>query len=530
MKVQSEHLNRGSIAEFLSGTLSAELESTVIRHLDNCVACQTELEAAAGEPCWWMEAKQFLSPDETKISPPWRGTDEDDDSNETTQLDFLTPSDDPAMLGRIGVYEVAGIVGRGGTGVVLKAFERSLNRYVAIKVLAPHLATSGAARKRFAREAQAAAAVVHEHIVPIHAVDEHQGLPYLVMRYVPGRSLQERLARRGPLELAEILRIGMQTAQGLAAAHAQGLVHRDVKPANILLENTVERVLLTNFGLARTVDDASLTCSGVIAGTPQYMAPEQARGEGIDHRTDLFSLGSVLYAMCVGHSPFRAETTMGVLHRICRETPRPLREMNPAMPEWLDRIIRRLHAKDPSKRYASAEEVAAVLGKRLAMVQTPGMSWLDPWWRRTAMRIEDAVRAAPRRVGAVAAALVVTTIVGATELIGITHFFQTHPTEQAVAAAHEASSPFEQTDTAASDLLAWNQINTETVQLRQAVAQLVEADRRPRTSEVDPWSAGAAHVWSRLTLLEQEMADPAEMAPSERPVEAEQETNQENER
>src|SRR5690606_17016227 len=131
----------------------------------------------------------------------------------------------------------------------------------------------------------------------------------------------------------------------LAAAHAQGLVHRGVKPANILLENSVARVLLTDFGLARTVDDASLTCSGVIAGTPQYMAPEQARGEQIDHRTDLFSLGSVLYAMCAGHSPFRAETTMGVLHRICRESPRPLRELNPQVPEWLDRIIRRLHAK-----------------------------------------------------------------------------------------------------------------------------------------------------------------------------------------
>ena len=126
----------------------------------------------------------------------------------------------------------------------------------------------------------------------IHAVDEFRGLPYLVMQYVPGRSLQERLDLTGPLEVKEILRIGTQAARALAAAHAQGVVHRDIKPANILLENCVERVKLTDFGLARAIDDASLTQSGVIAGTPQYMAPEQARGEPVDARADLFSLGA----------------------------------------------------------------------------------------------------------------------------------------------------------------------------------------------------------------------------------------------
>src|SRR5205807_9975338 len=159
----------------------------------------------------------------------------------------------------------------------------------------------------------------HEHVVAIHAVDEVKGLPYLVMAYVPGLSLQQRLDRSGPLELAEILRIGLQTAAGLAAAHAQGVVHRDIKPANILLENGVERVKITDFGLARSVDDASLTQSGVLTGTPQYMAPEQARGEAQDHRVDLFSLGSVLYALCAGRPPFRANTTMAVLRRVSDE-------------------------------------------------------------------------------------------------------------------------------------------------------------------------------------------------------------------
>ena len=148
------------------------------------------------------------------------------------------------------------------------------------------------------------------------------------MAYIPGHSLQERIDQTGPLEVREILRIGMQTAAGLAAAHAQGLVHRDIKPANILLENGVERVRITDFGLARAMDEASQTQSGVLAGTPQYMAPEQASGEAIDYRTDLFSLGSVLYAMCTGHSPFRAETTVAVLRRICDGSPRPVREVN----------------------------------------------------------------------------------------------------------------------------------------------------------------------------------------------------------
>src|SRR5207245_7406903 len=139
-------------------------------------------------------------------------------------------------------------------------------------------------------------------------------------------SLQERLNRTGPLELNEILRIGMQTARGLAAAHTLGLIHRDIKPANILLENGVERVKITDFGLARAVDDASLTQSGVVAGTPQYMSPEQARGEAVDQRSDLFSLGSVLYALCTGRAPFRASGSMAVLKRVCEETPSLIRE------------------------------------------------------------------------------------------------------------------------------------------------------------------------------------------------------------
>src|SRR5262249_15187541 len=154
------------------------------------------------------------------------------------------------------------------------------------------------------------------------------------------------------------LRIGLQVALGLAAAHARGLVHRDVKPANILLERDTGRVKLTDFGLARAVDDASLTQSGVVSGTPLYMAPEQARDEALDHRADLFSLGSVLYALCTGRPPFRASSTPALLRRICDEEPRPVREINPKVPPWVAALIAALHAKDPARRIASAEEVA----------------------------------------------------------------------------------------------------------------------------------------------------------------------------
>ena len=204
-------------------------------------------------------------------------------------------------------------------GVVLKAFDEKLQRVVAIKVMAEALAASPAARKRFVREAQAAAAVRSDHIVNIYEVEESGSRPYLVMELISGVSLQERLDAAGPLGVREILRIGLQIAQGLAAAHAQGVVHRDISPANILLENGVERVKITDFGLARVADDATHSASGIVAGTPQYMAPEQVCGEPVDQRSDLFSLGSVLYAMCTGRSPFRAETTVAVLRRVCDE-------------------------------------------------------------------------------------------------------------------------------------------------------------------------------------------------------------------
>src|SRR5262249_17835992 len=251
-------------------------------------------------------------------------------------------------------------------------------RVVALKVLAAPLAASGTARQRFAREARAAAAVRDEHVIDIHAVCDDAPVPYLVMEYVDGQSLEALLRRGGALAVQEVLGIGIQGASGLAAAHKQGLIHRDVKPANILLENGVQRVKLTDFGLARAADDASLTQSGYIAGTPLYMAPEQAAGEPLDHRSDLFSLGSVLYEMCTGRPAFRAPPTVAASGGVCDEAPRPIREVNPDVPEPLCRVIERLHAKRPADRFQTAAGVAELLSRHLAQLQQPGMVPREP--------------------------------------------------------------------------------------------------------------------------------------------------------
>lgn len=292
-----------------------------------------------------------------------------DESAGNATIDFLKPSDRPGSLGRLDHYDVMEVVGRGGMGIVLRAFDEKLHRVVALKVMAYEVAGSAAARKRFSREAKAAAAVVHDHIVPIHAIEESGPTPYLVMQFIEGQSLQQKIDAEGSLELKEVLRIGMQIASGLAAAHKQGLVHRDIKPSNILLENGVQRVKITDFGLARAVDDASVSQSGIVAGTPQYMSPEQADGQAVDHRSDLFSLGSVMYAMCTGRPPFRAASTVATLKRVCEDTPRPIRELNPDMPEWLADIIVALHAKRPDERFQSAKDVAVALEQQLAAVQ-----------------------------------------------------------------------------------------------------------------------------------------------------------------
>jgi serine/threonine protein kinase len=278
-------------------------------------------------------------------------------------LAFLKPPTKPGSLGVLGRYEILQFLGQGGFGIVFKAFDEKLHRHVAIKIMSPQIAATSPPRKRFLREARAAAAIKHENIVHVYNVEEHP-LPYLEMEYVEGQTLAQKLDGSGPLETSEVLHISRQIASGLAAAHEKGLIHRDIKPGNILIEQSVEqKIKITDFGLARAVDDASMTSTGMIAGTPMYMAPEQALGHALDHRSDLFSLGSVMYQMACGRPPFRASTTIAVLRRVADDTPRPLGEILPEIPDWLVAIVNKLHQKDPSERYQSAREVADLLGK-----------------------------------------------------------------------------------------------------------------------------------------------------------------------
>jgi serine/threonine protein kinase len=366
------------IAVLNDGDQTAD-HTEVIEHIEQCPRCQQRFDELAAGAQDWSKARQALLNDdpcsENRVgSAKWDYSLRNEGPvawTESMACQLLSPASHPELLGRLGRYDVERLIGSGGMGVVFKAHDSELNRPVAIKILAPYLSSSGPARKRFAREARAAAAVVHEHVVPIYNVETEREIPFLVMHYVAGESLQERVDREGALELCEILRIGMQVASGLSAAHQQGLVHRDIKPSNILMEQGVERALITDFGLARAADDASLTRTGFHPGTPQYMSPEQAAGEQVDARSDLFSLGSVLYTMCTGRPPFRAETSLGVLRRITDVEPRPIREINPNIPEWLSSLVARLMSKSPEDRFANALEVADLLGQYLAHVQQP---------------------------------------------------------------------------------------------------------------------------------------------------------------
>jgi serine/threonine protein kinase len=297
-----------------------------------------------------------------------RYADQNQRQREEIDLSFLKPSSKPGSLGRLLHYEVLETIGRGGCGIVLKAFDEKLHRVVAIKMMTPELAATSPARKRFLREARTTAAIRHENVVSIYAVEE-KPFPFLVMEFIDGQTLQDKINETGPLDIQDVVSIGRQIACGLEAAHAQGLIHRDIKPANILIENGTGRPKITDFGLARSTDDASLTQSGAISGTPLYMSPEQAQGLEVDHRSDLFSLGSVLYVMCSGRPPFRAATAVAVLKRVVEEQPRPIREIIPETPEWLASIIAQLQSKLPAGRFASARKVAELLDDCLLALQ-----------------------------------------------------------------------------------------------------------------------------------------------------------------
>ncbi|HVS35715.1 MAG TPA: protein kinase, partial [Gemmataceae bacterium] len=309
----------------------------------------------------------------------------------------LAPPQLPDEIGRLGGYRIFKELGRGGMGVVFKAEDIKLKRVVALKVMLPRLAADAPARQRFLREAQAMAAVHHDHVATIYQVDEDRGVPFLAMEFLEGMPLDRWLRDGRKPTTAQLLRIGREIAEGLAAAHDRGLIHRDVKPGNIWLESTHQgRVKILDFGLARAgKDDVHLTRSGAIVGTPAYMAPEQAAGEPVDPRSDLFSLGCVLYRLCTGVPPFTGSNTMALLRSLALDEAKSVRQINPALPADLADLIMRLLEKDPARRPASAREVVQALSAEKQDVNrvkaTPGDTL------PVAAVIQKAVPASPQR-------------------------------------------------------------------------------------------------------------------------------------
>jgi eukaryotic-like serine/threonine-protein kinase len=385
MNVTTKCPSARELREVLENNAADSDQAAVVAHLDQCTCCQQALEALANDDgslartlreqpalpkpevdsAYWP-VLQKLEYAVTVESPAVRK------SSPEISLAFLDPPDDGSHLGTLGHFNIVRVVGRGGMGVVLQATDTFLERDVAVKVLDPELASDELARKRFCREARAAASISHENVVAVHQVEHEEGkdLPFLVMELISGESLENKLEREGKLSLREIVSIGMQTAAGLAAAHEKGLIHRDIKPGNILLEKSGQRVKLTDFGLARAAEDVRLTRSGLVAGTPLYMSPEQASGDELDARSDLFSLGVVLYELAAGEPPFTGKTPLAVLKRLTEEQPRPLRERNPELPEWFVHIVEKLLAKNPADRFQSARQVADVLEHFWALLKS----------------------------------------------------------------------------------------------------------------------------------------------------------------
>ena len=348
-----------------------DVDREILDHLESCTACRERLESLTAEESWWRLAETL--PDSENL-PAHRiarsvcpleaaksGSESPGVFDTGYELELLRakiePATHPELLGRIGRYEIEQLVGAGGMGLVFRGHDTELHRIVAVKTIASSLAPHGAVRQRFLAEARAVASLAHPHIVSVHDIVHEDPVPAIVMQYVAGPSLGEHIAKNGALHWRNALQLGTQLCDALETAHRSGLIHRDIKPGNVLLEANATRALLTDFGLVRVLDQQTVTRSGTLAGTPEFMSPEQAWGRKLDARSDLFSLGSVLYVMLTGISPFAAGETMATLNRLCNDPHRPIRELAPDVPRQVIQLVDRLLAKQTRRRYSSAAEV-----------------------------------------------------------------------------------------------------------------------------------------------------------------------------
>ena len=354
------------LSAFVMGKLPDGPLEAVAAHTSGCARCQRELQTrdAASDPLI-LQIRQPRQADPVDAEPlltqalrqaqalaaaaPTR--------RERIEHPCLAPAQAPDEVGRLGSYRVLRQIGAGGMGTVYQGEDPDLRRPVALKVMNSFLAFQDGPRRRFLHEARAMAALTHDHIVPIYHVGEERGVLFLAMPFLEGETLESRLRRIGPvpgraaLPMAEVLRIVREIAEGLHAAHARGLIHRDVKPSNVWLEAGGDRVKILDFGLARALEsDVHLTRTGNILGTPEFMSPEQANGKPADARSDLFSLGCVLYLLCTGVSPFRRASEFDTMLAVTEHAPPSPRDLNPALPAAAAELVLKLLAKDPGPK------------------------------------------------------------------------------------------------------------------------------------------------------------------------------------
>lgn len=378
MAGNEQHLSDLQIRQIL-GQEKDGLTAVDEEHLASCEQCRERLASETADPWWWKEGRRLVASSIRMIddSPPdfKKAFGKTSDHSDVIEIESLIASFEkpihPELLGTVEEYEIESLIGCGGMGAVFKGVDRELNRTVAIKFLLPCHSRNGLARQRFIREAKSVAAVRDDNVVPIFRINASGEFPYFVMPFIPGDSLEQHVIKNGCLETLQLLQIARQIATGLAAAHEQGIIHRDIKPANILLENDCNRVVVTDFGLAREIGDLSMTQTGLIAGTPKYMSPEQTEGKPLDQRSDLFSLGAVMYWMATGRTPFGGENLFELFNSIRVKRPTRIRQLNPNIPAKLERAIDKLLEKKMENRFADARRLESFLSQYSAHLQAP---------------------------------------------------------------------------------------------------------------------------------------------------------------
>jgi serine/threonine protein kinase/formylglycine-generating enzyme required for sulfatase activity len=352
------------LQDLIEGKINEPQLSVLSKHLEQCGRCQEKAKTLAPLDTLAESLRREAAAAQQLAETIPQPLVERLKNIARAELAFLAAPQQPDEIGRLGAYRILKVLGHGGMGLVFLAEDPELDRKVALKVMLPKIAANPVARQRFLREARAAAKLRNDHIVTIHQVSEDHGVPFLALELLEGQTLAGLLQAQPALAVPEILRIGREIAQGLATAHEKGLIHRDIKPANLWLDSAHgNRVKILDFGLARLAqDDAHLTQSGAIVGTPAYMAPEQARGDtNVDAHADLFALGCVLYQLCAGELPFKGASTMEVLTSLAVDTPAAPHEICPAIPQPLSELIMQLLEKDPGRRPVSARNVIARL-------------------------------------------------------------------------------------------------------------------------------------------------------------------------